>query len=106
MQQLRKLRKAKCLSMKELGKLFGLAESTISLYENGKRQPDTETIKRLAEFFSVSVDYLLGVEKEKTPPGNDLPEDVKQLVELVMELSEDEVNELSNYIDYIISKRK
>ena len=38
MLKLRELRKQKSLSMKELGAILGLAESTISLYENGKRK--------------------------------------------------------------------
>ncbi|MBS6251591.1 MAG: helix-turn-helix transcriptional regulator [Clostridiales bacterium] len=55
--------------MKELGKKIGVAESTISQYETGKREPDFETLLKLGEFFNVSVDYLLRGEQyhEKTP---------------------------------------
>lgn len=56
---LRKLRKAKGISMKELGLKIGVAESTISQYETGKREPDFETLLKLSEFFDVSTDYLL-----------------------------------------------
>lgn len=69
MKQLRSLRKAKGLSMKELGQFVGVAESTISLYENGKRQPDNDTMLRLADFFGVTVDYLLGRDEIKNPPN-------------------------------------
>jgi repressor LexA len=69
MYQLRKLRKDKGLSMKELGIIVGVAESTISLYENNKRQPDNVTLGHLADFFGVSVDYLLGREETKNPPN-------------------------------------
>ena len=51
--------------MKELGATIGVAESTISQYETGKRQPDYETLLRLSEYFGVSVDYLLGKETKK-----------------------------------------
>lgn len=57
---LREVRTAKGMSMKELGNIFGLAESTISLYETEKRQPDFSTLIKFAEYFDVSVDYLLG----------------------------------------------
>lgn len=60
MLKLRELRKQKNLSMKELGSILGLAESTISLYENGKREPDIATLKKIANYFNVSVDELLG----------------------------------------------
>ena len=59
MKTLRILRKNKGLSMKELGEIIGVAESTISQYETGKREPDFETLFKLGEFFNVSVDYLL-----------------------------------------------
>lgn len=59
MEMLRKLRKEKGLSMKKLGAIIGVAESTISLYESGKREPDYKTLLTLALFFNVSTDYLL-----------------------------------------------
>ena len=45
--------------MKSLGDKLGLAESTISLYELGKRQPDNEKLVKLSEVLGVSIDYLL-----------------------------------------------
>lgn len=68
MLKLRELRKNCGLTMKELGAEIGVAESTISQYETGKRQPDYETLLKLGEFFGVSVDYLLtGDENKKAP---------------------------------------
>lgn len=58
--RLRQLRKAKGLTQAELAKLLSIGESTISFYESGKRQPDYETLIRIADLFNVSVDYLLG----------------------------------------------
>ena len=71
MEKLKILRKERKLSLKELGKDLGLAESTISLYETGKRQPDYATLLNIANYFNVSVDYLLNrvedCKKEKAP---------------------------------------
>lgn len=64
---IRELRKKRNLSMKELGASIGVAESTISLYENGKRQPDYDTLIKISNFFHVSVDFLLGNEPSKEP---------------------------------------
>ena len=58
--KLRELRQKKGISLKELGKILGLAESSISLYETGKRQPDYDTLTKIADYFGVSVDYLFG----------------------------------------------
>lgn len=62
--RIRELRKERGLTMKQLGAVVELAESTISQYETGKRQPDNETLLRLGEYFGVPVDYIL---------GNDMP---------------------------------
>lgn len=60
MTKLKELRKEHKLSMKELGKILGLSESTISLYEAGKREPDIKTLIKMADYFKVSVDVLIG----------------------------------------------
>lgn len=58
------------LTMKEFGAKFNLAESTISGYVNETRKPDIDKVSQFADFFRVSVDYLLGVEpKQKEMPG-------------------------------------
>ena len=59
--KLRELRKQAGLTMKQLGSAVGVAESTMSLYESGKRQPDFVTMKKFADYFGVSVDYLMDV---------------------------------------------
>lgn len=64
MQSLKELRKKSGLTQKSLGNIIGVAESTISLYESGKRQPDKDTLVKLASYFHVTVDYLLGREEE------------------------------------------
>lgn len=64
MNNIRILRRRRKISMKELGQIVGVAESTISLYETGKREPDLKTLQILADYFGVSVDYLIGHEAQ------------------------------------------
>ena len=59
MQKIDELRKERGLSQKEFGKLIGAAQNTVCNWENGKREPDTQTLNKIAKFFGVSVDYLL-----------------------------------------------
>ena len=63
--RIREIRKTLGLTMKELGAKIGVAESTISKYETGKRQPDNETLLKLGEALDVYVGYLLGVEPKE-----------------------------------------
>ena len=90
MKTLRILRKNKGLSMKELGEIIGVAESTISQYETGKREPDFETLLKLGEFFNVSVDYLLrgdSLSEGKAPTLNKKDErDIKKKMDEMLEL--------------------
>ena len=76
--RIREIRKQRGLTMKQLGKIVDLAESTISQYETGKRQPDNETLLKLSEYFGVTVGYLLGAETQAVPaaPKKDILEDV------------------------------
>ena len=59
MLRLRTLRKSRKLSLRELGELLGVAESTVSLYESGKREAPYVVLQKLSEIFCVSIDYLL-----------------------------------------------
>ncbi len=67
MERIKELRKQNQLTLKRLGEIIGVSESTISLYESGKRQPDNDILKRLADFFNVTVDYLLNRTNIPTP---------------------------------------
>ena len=63
--RLRELRKSKGLSQKDFGDKFNLAESTISGYEIGTRNPSRELRIKFADFFGVSLDELEGRNSEK-----------------------------------------
>lgn len=57
---LRELREEKDLSQVDLAKKLNITSQSLSQYELSKRMPDIEMINRLADFFNISVDYLLG----------------------------------------------
>lgn len=57
---LQQLRKNKKSSQTVLSKELGVAQSTVGMWESGKREPDYDTLIRIAKYFHVSVDYLLG----------------------------------------------
>ncbi len=55
-----KLRKEKGLNQRDFAKFLGVSNGAIGMWETGKRQPDLDTIEKIASFFNVTVDYLLG----------------------------------------------
>lgn len=58
--RLKDLRNEKGVSQEELGKVLGYEHATISQYESGKRKPDFDTLHKIADYFNVTTDYLLG----------------------------------------------
>lgn len=58
--RLKNLRVENNLHQKDLAEILGFAQTTIANYEQGKRFPDEETLLKIADFFNVSLDYLLG----------------------------------------------
>ena len=64
-QRLKELRKDKRLTQKELGKSLFIDDTSISKYENEKAMPENELLQRIADYFEVSIDYLLGRSDEK-----------------------------------------
>jgi transcriptional regulator with XRE-family HTH domain len=66
-ERLRKLRKANNLTQEQVAAFLNVAKSTISQYENNINEPDIETIVKLADWYGVTVDQLLGRELYPLP---------------------------------------
>ena len=60
---LKELRETEGLTQSELRTEIDVPQSTISKYENGQLEADYKTLIKLADFFNVTIDYLLGREK-------------------------------------------
>lgn len=58
--RLKQIREENGLSQSDLAKRINMTQQRISSYEKGIREPDIETLNILADFFNVSIDYLLG----------------------------------------------
>jgi transcriptional regulator with XRE-family HTH domain len=84
-EKLKKLRVSRNMTQDELGLIFEpqLAQSTIGTYERGLRQPSLENLVRIAEYFNVSVDYLLGLTDEVSTISTYKEENPKELKEFL-----------------------
>lgn len=61
-ERLRELRIEKQISQSELAKILGVSQRSISSWETGFRRPEYEMLEQLADFFDVTMGYLLGTE--------------------------------------------
>lgn len=59
------LRKSRGWTQEEISKKIGVHRGTYSNYETNKREPDYKTLKKLADIYEVTTDYLLGREKNE-----------------------------------------
>lgn len=67
---LKELRLSKSLTQENLGSILNKTKNNISQYETNKREPDNKTLKKLSDYFNVSIDYLLGKSQIKNPYKN------------------------------------
>lgn len=90
--RLRLLRQNKKLTQKELAKLINISESAVGMYERDEREPSFDLINKIAGFFEVTTDYLLG--------RSDQPEFSKAQSDFIKDvsLSIDELKEKYNLI--------
>ncbi|AKL96307.1 transcriptional regulator [Clostridium aceticum] len=58
--RLKQLRKEKKITQEDLANQLNKTRSTVAGYETERKEPDYDTLKKIAEFFDVSTDYLLG----------------------------------------------
>ena len=63
-QRLKNLRWEKNIGQIELSQAIGVSKGIISLWENGLREPKLNNLIALAQYFQVSIDYLVGLENE------------------------------------------
>lgn len=64
MNRLRELRKEHGLTLDDIEGVLGIGRSTYNNYENGKSFPKFKTLVKIAAFYDVGIDYMLGVERE------------------------------------------
>ena len=87
--RLKQLRTEKKMTQTELGKKLNVTKASVSGYENGTRNPDQESLVKIAEIFNVSTDYLLGKEQNKRKYYELTDKDEKDISERLQVMIED-----------------
>lgn len=81
------LRDQRGWTQEQLASSLGISRAALSHYEKNRREPDTETLSKVADIFQVTLDYLVGRTHQ---PGMSLDTDVRQFVDQ-LELSDEEI---------------
>ena len=106
-----KLMEENHVTAKQLTGDLGLSGSAISEWKKGKGKPSTDAVVKIARYFGVSTDYILGVEdikKEKPTPkeGGRLTDDQRYLIDAIYDMSAANVKKLRLIVDQVIAERE
>lgn len=108
---LKSLRLSRELTQEQLSEILKVSRSAIGMYENGSRKPDFETLERIADYFNVDLDYLLGRSVKTTyiPSNGDnsssfwsLSAAEERLISYFRELNEEEQEKILSYTDDLV----
>mgnify|MGYP005940775039 CR=1 FL=1 len=72
------LRKERGLTQAQLAQELNISASSVGMYEQGRREPDVNMCFRLAEYFGVSIDYMMGGRAEKSIEWKDFVERIRR----------------------------
>lgn len=100
--RLRDLRTLKSVNQDIAAEACGISRIALARYETGQRSPRIEIATRLADYYGVTVDYLLG--NDQTPPEatHDTRAEAKRLLE---GLSDEQYNAALQYIQFLKSQK-
>lgn len=104
--KMKKLREDNDLTQKEIAEVLEISQQSYSYFESGKREISLRHIKRLAEYYKVSADYLLGVQKnsmESKEFSDSFLPDIGWLrvIEILKRLPQDKRQSLFSYMSYL-----
>lgn len=96
---LKKARERKGMSQKDVAESIGVAKSTYSLYESGNREPNLQIIKKIADYFNITTDELLGL--NVTEPRQTIAAHFDG-----DEYTEEEIEEIIQFAEFVKNKRR
>lgn len=113
MERLYELRKEKNVLQQTVADAVGISRQAYGLYETGKREPDLETLSKIADYFGVTVDYLLGrdvdPEREEKPQIH-IPDKYKDVLVAFHggadDLTQEDVDKVIEYIELLRTKNR
>lgn len=108
--RLAQLRDEKDLSQAQVGKIVNAAQNTVSQWEKGTRGVSSEVLIRLADFYKVSIDYLLGRTENRTTfqenIQSDITDDEIELIKKYRSLDDDGKRGVELILDHECARKK
>lgn len=111
-EKIKELRKNSKMTQEQLGDAIGVSKMAISYFEKGKKSPGRESLEKIADYFGVTTDYLLG--RSADPELNEdedkiVSKEGKNIMAIIESLPEDERKkaweQLEMYVNYMQTKK-
>lgn len=105
--KLKELRLERKINQSELGEIIGISPSTVGMYERDQRFPDKDILSKIADYFEVSVDYLLGrtdernIHKEKPKLDEGIKTIAAHRININEDLPDDAIEKINDYIKMV-----
>ncbi len=93
------------LTQKELAAKLNIDKSVMNKYENGQIEPSIENLKRIADFFNVSIDTLVE-HKTEMLDRKFISDNKNKIIDTVLDLTPDEENKMLGFLFKLIEDRK
>lgn len=100
--RLERLRKDKQLTQSEAAEKLGVSRSTYNCYETDRVIPPVEVLIRIADFYHVSTDYILGLSPEKNPAADEIAKRLKLLAAVAQDMDSISYSEFLGLINALI----
>ena len=105
-QKLKLLRQEKNWTQEKLAEEIGVKRLAVNKYESGQSKPSAETLQRISDVFSVSIDYLLGKEPKKLSDTIIKDKTLLEYVSEIEKMGEEEKNFVKFFLDAVIFRYK
>lgn len=115
MNRIAELRKKANITQEKFSSIIGVARSTLAMYETNKSEPDFKILQKIADYFNVSTDYLLGREDKKnfSDKNNNslvIPEKYRDVLiacnEGADELTQEDIDSIVRFIEFTKNSKK
>ena len=110
--RLKELRREKDITGEELGNIFSVTKTAVSYWESGRNFPGEETVSKIADYFGVSTDYLLGKSEIRNPYQDNKAEETDRIdlwlskTDGYKELPEEDRELISNLAKNLLEKHR
>lgn len=105
---LKYLRKENGITQEELAKAIGVTTSMVGMYETGARKPSYEVLFKISEYFDVSIDYLLGRDKNNNCSDtiNSKFKPIIDSLDRAGDLKDEEIDDIREQVEFLINFKR